>query len=44
MRQELILATEEAGELYLGRLLNALGTIGVLSPLMGLLGTIMGHD
>ena len=41
MRQELILATEEAGELYLGRLLNALGTIGVLSPLMGLLGTIM---
>ena len=42
MRQELILATEEAGELYLGRLLNALGTIGVLSPLMGLLGTIMG--
>ena len=42
MRQVLILATEEAGELYLGRLLNALGTIGVLSPLMGLLGTIMG--
>ena len=42
MRQELILATEEAGEMYLGRLLNALGTIGVLSPLMGLLGTIMG--
>ena len=42
MRQELIMATEEAGELYLGRLLNALGTIGVLSPLMGLLGTIMG--
>ena len=42
MRQELILATQEAGELYLGRLLNALGTIGVLSPLMGLLGTIMG--
>ena len=42
MRQELILATEEAGELYLGRLLNALGTIGVLSPLMGLLGTIIG--
>ena len=42
MRQELITATEEAGEIYLGRLLNALGTIGVLSPLMGLLGTIIG--
>ena len=42
MRQELISATEEAGEIFLGRLLNALGTIGVLSPLMGLLGTIMG--
>lgn len=42
MRQELIEATQEAGEVYLGRLLNALGTIGVLSPLMGLLGTILG--
>lgn len=42
MRQELITTVEEAGELYLGRLLNALGTIGVLSPLMGLLGTIIG--
>ena len=42
MRQELITAIEEAGEVFLGRLLNALGTIGVLSPLMGLLGTIMG--
>jgi biopolymer transport protein ExbB len=42
MRQELILVTEEAGVDYLGRLLNALGTIGVLTPLMGLLGTILG--
>lgn len=42
MRQELITTTEEAGEIFLGRLLNALGTIGVLSPLMGLLGTIIG--
>ena len=42
VRQELITVTEEAGLSYLGRLLNALGTIGVLSPLMGLLGTIVG--
>ena len=32
VRQELITVTEEAGLSYLGRLLNALGTIGVLSP------------
>jgi|TARA_Y100000758_G_scaffold302848_1_gene271893 biopolymer transport protein ExbB len=42
MRQELITVTEESGVEYLGRLLNALGTIGVLAPLMGLLGTILG--
>ena len=42
MRQELIKTTEEAAEIFLGRLLNGLGTIGVLAPLMGLLGTIIG--
>lgn len=42
MRQELITVTEEAAVDYLGRLLNVLGTIGVLTPLMGLLGTIIG--
>lgn len=42
MRQELIEATQEAGDIFLGRLLNALGTIGVLCPLIGLLGTILG--
>ena len=42
MRQELIEATQDAGDIFLGRLLNALGTIGVLAPLMGLLGTILG--
>ena len=42
MRQELIQVTEESGVDFLARGLNALGTIGVLAPLMGLLGTIMG--
>jgi len=42
MRQELIEATQDAGDIFLGRLLNALGTIGVLCPLIGLLGTILG--
>jgi biopolymer transport protein ExbB len=42
MRQELIEETQDAGDIFLGRLLNALGTIGVLAPLMGLLGTILG--
>ena len=42
MRQELITATDEAAVGYLGRSLNALGTIGVIAPLLGLLGTITG--
>mgnify|MGYP001324767524 CR=1 FL=1 len=42
MRQELITATDEAAVSYLGRSLNALGTIGVVAPLLGLLGTITG--
>jgi len=42
MRQELITATDEAAVAYLGRSLNALGTIGVVAPLLGLLGTITG--
>ena len=42
MRQELIAATDEAAVSYLGRSLNALGTIGVIAPLLGLLGTITG--
>jgi biopolymer transport protein ExbB len=42
MRQELITVTEESGVEYLGRWLSALGTIGVIAPLIGLLGTITG--
>ena len=42
MRQELIAATDKAAVSYLGRSLNALGTIGVVAPLLGLLGTITG--
>jgi biopolymer transport protein ExbB len=42
MRQELIATTEEGAVDYLGRHLNGLGTIGVVAPLLGLLGTITG--
>jgi len=42
VRQELIITTEESAAEYLGRFLNGLGTIGVIAPLLGLLGTITG--
>ena len=42
IKDELIFEVEEAGRAYLGRNLTLLGTIGVISPLLGLLGTIVG--
>ena len=42
LKEELILATEEASRAYLGKNLVVLNTIGNVAPLMGLLGTIIG--
>ena len=42
LKEELILETEEAGKNYLGKSLVLLNTIGNISPLLGLLGTILG--
>ena len=42
IRDELILTTDEASRKYLGRFFQVLSTIGTVSPLLGLLGTIMG--
>lgn len=42
LKEELILATEEASRTYLGKNLVVLSTIGNVAPLLGLLGTIIG--
>ena len=42
LRDELVYEVEEASRAYLGRNLNILSTIGQISPLLGLLGTITG--
>jgi len=42
LKQELVIETEESARSYLGRHLPVLHTIGNISPLLGLLGTIMG--
>jgi biopolymer transport protein ExbB len=42
MKSELVIQTEEAARAYLGKNLPILNTIGNISPLLGLLGTILG--
>lgn len=42
MKEELVIETEESARAYLGKNLPLLNTIGNISPLLGLLGTIMG--
>lgn len=42
MKSELVIQTEEAAKAYLGKNLPILNTIGNISPLLGLLGTILG--
>jgi len=42
MRDELTITTMEQSRKYLGRFLLILATIGTISPLLGLLGTIVG--
>jgi biopolymer transport protein ExbB len=42
LKEELVIETEEASRGYLGKYLSLLNTIGNISPLLGLLGTIIG--
>jgi biopolymer transport protein ExbB len=42
LKNELVLETDEAGKVYLSRYLVVLNTIGNISPLLGLFGTILG--
>ena len=42
LKDELVLETDEAGKVYLSRYLVVLNTIGNISPLLGLFGTILG--
>ena len=42
LKDELVLETDEAGKTYLSRYLAVLNTVGNISPLLGLFGTILG--
>ena len=42
MREELIVEVDESAGAYLGKWFTVIGTIGTVSPLLGLLGTIVG--